>query len=57
MPRPLPRMWLVWSFVAAFAPDEGEQLGEVASALKDSILGPAQIPLRYPTGQGTGDRC
>lgn len=39
-------------FVAAFAPDEGEHLGEVASASKDSLLGSAQIPLRYPTGQG-----
>jgi pimeloyl-ACP methyl ester carboxylesterase len=40
-------------FVAAFAPDEGERLGEVASASKDSLLGSAQVPLRYPTGQGT----
>jgi pimeloyl-ACP methyl ester carboxylesterase len=40
-------------FVAAFAPDEGERLGEVASTSKDSILGTAQIPLRYPTGQGS----
>ena len=39
-------------FVAAFAPDEGERLGEVESASKDSILGTAQVPLRYPTGQG-----
>jgi pimeloyl-ACP methyl ester carboxylesterase len=38
-------------FVAAFAPEEGERLGEVASASKDSLLGSAQIPLRYPTGQ------
>jgi pimeloyl-ACP methyl ester carboxylesterase len=40
-------------FVAAFAPDEGERLGEVASTSKDSILGTAQVPLHYPTGQGT----
>jgi len=40
-------------FVAAFAPDEGERLGEVASASKDSLLGAAQIPLRYPSGQGS----
>jgi pimeloyl-ACP methyl ester carboxylesterase len=40
-------------FVAAFAPDEGERLGEVASASKDSLLGSAQVPLRYPMGQGT----
>jgi pimeloyl-ACP methyl ester carboxylesterase len=39
-------------FVAAFAPDEGERLGEVASRSKDSLLGTAQIPLHYPTGPG-----
>jgi pimeloyl-ACP methyl ester carboxylesterase len=39
-------------FVAAFAPDEGERLGEVASASKDSLLGSAQLPLHYPAGQG-----
>ena len=36
-------------FVAAFAPDEGERLGEVASRSKDSLLGTAQVPLHYPT--------
>ncbi len=40
-------------FIAAFAPDEGERLGEVASTSKDSILGTAQVPLTYPAGQGT----
>ena len=40
-------------FVAAFAPEEGERLGEVESTSKDSILGTAQVPLRYPTGQDT----
>jgi pimeloyl-ACP methyl ester carboxylesterase len=40
-------------FVAAFVPDEGEQLGEVASTSKDAILGPALMPLRYPTGQSS----
>jgi pimeloyl-ACP methyl ester carboxylesterase len=40
-------------YVAAFAPDEGERLGAVASASKDSLLGTAQLPLRYPTGKGT----
>lgn len=40
-------------FVAAFAPDEGERLGEVESTSKDSILNTAQVPLRYPTGHGT----
>ena len=39
-------------FVAAFAPEEGERLGEVESGSKDSILGTAQVPLEYPTGQG-----
>jgi pimeloyl-ACP methyl ester carboxylesterase len=39
-------------YVAAFAPDEGERLGEVASRSKDSILGTAQVPLHYPTGPG-----
>ena len=37
-------------FVAAFAPDEGERLGEVASASTDSILGTAQVQYRYPAG-------
>src|SRR4029453_19027168 len=40
-------------FVAAFAPDEGEVLGVVAATSKDSLLGTAQVPLTYPTGQGT----
>jgi pimeloyl-ACP methyl ester carboxylesterase len=40
-------------FVAAFAPDEGEHLGEVASTSKESLLGTAQIGLHYPTGQGS----
>jgi pimeloyl-ACP methyl ester carboxylesterase len=39
-------------FVAAFAPEEGERLGEVASTSKDSLLSSAQVALRYPTGQG-----
>jgi hypothetical protein len=33
-------------FVAAFAPDEGEQLGAVASGSKDSVLNTAQVSLR-----------
>jgi pimeloyl-ACP methyl ester carboxylesterase len=40
-------------YVAAFAPDEGERLGEVESTSKDSILSSAQVALKYPTGQGT----
>jgi pimeloyl-ACP methyl ester carboxylesterase len=39
-------------FVAAFAPDEGEVLGEVTATSKDAILGTALVPLKYPTGDG-----
>ena len=39
-------------YVAAFAPDEGERLGEVAASSKDSILNTALVQLQYPTGQG-----
>jgi pimeloyl-ACP methyl ester carboxylesterase len=39
-------------FVAAFAPDEGEILGQVTATSKDAILGPALVPLQYPTDQG-----
>src|SRR3954454_19692079 len=41
-------------FVAAFAPDEGERLGEVAAGSRDSVLGTAQIALRYPAPDGAG---
>src|SRR4029453_18332827 len=41
-------------FVAAFAPDEGEVLGEVTASSKDSVLGTALVPRGYPTGSGTG---
>ncbi|MGY1624001.1 alpha/beta fold hydrolase [Geodermatophilus sp. SYSU D00965] len=37
-------------YVAAFAPDEGEALGAVASGSKDSVLDSALVPRRYPTG-------
>jgi pimeloyl-ACP methyl ester carboxylesterase len=40
-------------YVAAFAPDEGEALGEIESGSKDSVLNTALVELRYPTGQGT----
>jgi pimeloyl-ACP methyl ester carboxylesterase len=40
-------------FVAAFAPDEGERLGEVESGSKDSVLMTALVPLQYPLGDGT----
>ncbi len=38
-------------YVAAFAPDEGERLGEVEAGSKDSVLNTALVPLQYPTGQ------
>ena len=40
-------------FVAAFAPEEGETLGQVESDSKDSVLNAALVALRYPTGHGT----
>jgi pimeloyl-ACP methyl ester carboxylesterase len=36
-------------FVAAFAPDEGETLGEVTPTSKDAVLGPALVPHHYPS--------
>jgi pimeloyl-ACP methyl ester carboxylesterase len=39
-------------YVAAFATEEGERLGEVESGSKDSVLNAALVPLHYPTGQG-----
>src|ERR1700757_2906404 len=41
-------------FVAAFAPDEDERLGEVAAGSGDSVLGTAQVALQYPTPDGEG---
>ena len=40
-------------FVAAFATDEGETVGAVASTSKDAILSTALFPLRYPVGDDT----
>ena len=40
-------------YVAAFAPDEGERLGDVENNSKDSVLNSALVPLKYPTGQDT----
>src|SRR3954468_23710723 len=40
-------------FVAAFVPDEGERLGELAAGSRDSVLGTAQVALEYPTPDGT----
>ncbi|HEX6555141.1 MAG TPA: alpha/beta hydrolase [Ktedonobacteraceae bacterium] len=39
-------------YVAAFAPDEGERLGDAESTSKDSVLNAALVPFHYPTGQG-----
>ncbi len=39
-------------YVAAFAPEEGEQVGDASAASKDSILGTALVSRRYPTGNG-----
>jgi pimeloyl-ACP methyl ester carboxylesterase len=39
-------------FVAAFAPDEGERLGEVEAGSKDSVLNAALVPLQYPNRDG-----
>jgi pimeloyl-ACP methyl ester carboxylesterase len=36
-------------YVAAFAPDEGETLGEAEGNSKDSVLNDALIPLHYPS--------
>ena len=41
-------------YVAAFAPDEGEKLGDVTPTSKDSVLGTALVPRQYPTASGTG---
>lgn len=38
-------------FVAAYAMEEGETLGEASSSSKDSVLNTALVPLQYPTGQ------
>src|ERR687891_1621256 len=40
-------------YVAAFAPDEGETLGAIASNSRDSVVLPALVELKYPTGQGS----
>jgi pimeloyl-ACP methyl ester carboxylesterase len=39
-------------YVAAFAPDEGEALGEVTPTSKDSVLDSALVPLQYPVAGG-----
>jgi pimeloyl-ACP methyl ester carboxylesterase len=39
-------------FVAAFAPDEGETLGDVEAGSKDSVLNSALVQYNYPAGPG-----
>jgi pimeloyl-ACP methyl ester carboxylesterase len=39
-------------FVAAFAPDEGEVLGQIEAGSKDSVLNSALVPRQYPTADG-----
>src|SRR5580765_3080587 len=39
-------------FVAAFAPDEGEALGEVTPTSKDSVLNSALVPHHFPLNGG-----
>ena len=39
-------------YVAAFATEEGETLGEVENGSKDSVLNSALVTFNYPTGQG-----
>jgi pimeloyl-ACP methyl ester carboxylesterase len=39
-------------YVAAFAPDEGEMLGEVEAGSKDSVLNSALVARTYPTASG-----
>jgi pimeloyl-ACP methyl ester carboxylesterase len=37
-------------YIAAFAPDEGENLGDVENGSKDSVLNAALVQYNYPTG-------
>src|SRR5262245_37474086 len=39
-------------FVAAFAPDEGQRLGEVEDGSKDSVLNSALVAQHYPSANG-----
>jgi pimeloyl-ACP methyl ester carboxylesterase len=38
-------------YVAAFAPDEGERLGDIEGSSRDSVLMAALVQRQYPTGQ------
>ena len=39
-------------YVAAFAPQEGEMLGEAEAGSKDSVLNSALVPHHFPSGNG-----
>jgi len=39
-------------FVAAFAPEEGESLGEAEAGSKDSVLSDALVPHHFPSASG-----
>jgi pimeloyl-ACP methyl ester carboxylesterase len=39
-------------YVAAFAPDEGEVLGQITAGSKDSVLDTALVPFHYPSPDG-----
>lgn len=39
-------------YVAAFAPEEGEALGDAEAGSKDSVLNSALVPHHYPTANG-----
>ena len=41
-------------YVAAFAPDAGERLGDVTATSKDAVLGSALVPCHYPAA-GDGE--
>jgi pimeloyl-ACP methyl ester carboxylesterase len=40
-------------FVAAFAPEEGERLGDATAASNDAVLGSALVPHRYQPADGS----
>ena len=42
-------------YVAAFAPDEGETLGEATAGSKDAVLKTALVPRVSVGGWGVGD--
>jgi len=43
---------VVLVYVAAFAPDEGEILGQIEGTSRDSALGSTLLPAQFPSGSG-----